>query len=469
MKPGKRKTQIGLVLKQFKKSRCIAVSFLLGTLALTLYNFSSFGSMVSRQFWPEIGKVVVSEQSHQVLVNLSRTIHRSSDDLVKPPGDVRFQRLNIHDLWLFSAFYDKISNKNLVRIFGLQDTELNDPVMCYLIEANETYRIYGTRQLLVDYHGNRLRVVSFECEINPTSKPNFVSLTFTSENTLPTNSLEVLYSLPSQRNFTVCYAALFNFTNYRQIIQNVEFNRVLGAEHFFVYNMSISSATDIVLRHYQKRGLMTVIQWPLPASEIHYNGQVLAINDCVYRNKGISKYVVIQDTDEFIIPNHHDTWGDLIHEINQDYDLKNNCSTSHEQIGTYIVESTFFQEMPTREEFSEIKQHYFISDRDETMFQRCSLTVFTNLVRMNQTFGDARQKSIVRPEMVLFPDVHTTIVHRPSATDVLVNESLALVHHQRFYSASGSILDTSSLRFKDAVIPLVRRTLYSLSKQGLQF
>ncbi|KAI8726377.1 glycosyltransferase family 92 protein F13G3.3 [Biomphalaria glabrata] len=118
----------------------------------------------------------------------------------------------------------------------------------------------------------------------------------------PTNSLRVLYPSSLKRNFTVCYAILYNFTNYKQIIQSVEFDRILGAEHFFVYNMSISNTTDALLRTISETRLADSHAMAASISEIHYQGQVLAINDCVYRNKGVSKYVAIHDTDEIIIP-----------------------------------------------------------------------------------------------------------------------------------------------------------------------
>uniref|UniRef100_A0A2C9LTM7 Glycosyltransferase family 92 protein n=1 Tax=Biomphalaria glabrata TaxID=6526 RepID=A0A2C9LTM7_BIOGL len=198
-------------------------------------------------------------------------------------------------------------------------------------------------------------------------------------------------------------------------------------------------------------------------SEIHYQGQVLAINDCVYRNKGVSKYVAIHDTDEIIIPNNHDNWGDLIDQVNKDYDQQKQNPQSHEKLGTYIVESTFFQDRPNASVWSAIKQNYSISDQVERLFENYSLTVFTDLVRLQNAFVGGRQKSIVRPEMVLFPDVHTTITHRPSATDVTVRQSLALVHHQRKYSSSSptDIVEATSLRFKDKMLPLVNET-YSM-------
>nr|KAI8727729.1 glycosyltransferase family 92 protein F13G3.3 [Biomphalaria glabrata] len=383
------------------------------------------------------------------------------EEVLTPSGPM-FQRINQNDAWVYSAFFDTYKDKNLIRVFGMQPHALQNSVFCHLGFKHENYTMEGKRTLLQDNHGYRLRVVSYECDLIDDRRPDLVSITWNT-NDSPTNSLRVLYPSSLKRNFTVCYAILYNFTNYKQIIQSVEFDRILGAEHFFVYNMSISNTTDALLRHYQRRGLLTVMQWPLPISEIHYQGQVLAINDCVYRNKGVSKYVAIHDTDEIIIPNNHDNWGDLIDQVNKDYDQQKQSPQSHEKLGTYIVESTFFQDRPNASVWSAIKQNYSISDQVERLFENYSLTVFTDLVRLQNAFVGGRQKSIVRPEMVLFPDVHTTITHRPSATDVTVRQSLALVHHQRKYSSSSptDIVEATSLRFKDKMLPLVNET-YSM-------
>ena len=67
------------------------------------------------------------------------------------------------------------------------------------------------------------------------------------------------------------FLAQFNFTS--QLVQAVELNLLLGAEHFFLYNTSISAATDTVIRHYQALGIFTVVQWPVP-DESWYFAQV---------------------------------------------------------------------------------------------------------------------------------------------------------------------------------------------------
>ncbi|KAH9495561.1 hypothetical protein Btru_013598 [Bulinus truncatus] len=460
-----RPEQVATYTEEFITKGFIAVS-----LAALLY-VGALLSPLGPKLWglsPRRVNVNVTDTHFLFLHNLHLDLQGELSDNYEPPDGPAFQPIAGHDAWVFSAFFDT-SDTPIIRVFGVQNLSLVDPVFCYLSGEHTAYMTEGRRTLLVDNHGNSYRVVSYECDVTETDRPIHVSLTF-SESELPSNSLSILYPSILKRNFTVCYASLFNFTNYHQIVQNVEFNRVLGADHFFVYNMSVSPETDAVLQHYQQRGLLTVIKWSIPISEVHYHGQILAINDCVYRNKGVSKYVVIQDTDEFIIPNYQDNWERLIAKVDEEYEAKNKGSgEAHSSIGTYSFQSTFFQEKPNFLEWDAIKQNNYIRDEDEQLFERYSLTVFTHLRRLNYTFEENRQKSIVRPELALFPDVHNTMTHRTPAFGVLVDLKWALVHHQRLWTVPASTtVETTSLRFKYKVLPLVAESFRHLSKLGLQ-
>jgi hypothetical protein len=62
---------------------------------------------------------------------------------------------------------------------------------------------------------------------------------------------------------------------------------------------------------------MKVDTWPKKNEpvEIHYFAQLAALNDCLYRNMYVSKYVVFQDLDEFIIPRKQLTWTDMLQNL----------------------------------------------------------------------------------------------------------------------------------------------------------
>lgn len=74
-----------------------------------------------------------------------------------------------------------------------------------------------------------------------------------------------------------------------------------------------------LLQKYQAKGYVNILKWSLPIgnlkkSEVHYFGQMAALNDCLYRTKGYSSYIAVLDVDEFIIPQNETdkTWNDIL-------------------------------------------------------------------------------------------------------------------------------------------------------------
>ena len=101
---------------------------------------------------------------------------------------------------------------------------------------------------------------------------------------------------------TVCYGVLFHgWDRYRTLLQNIEYNKLMGAEHFFVYNMSTGPRISALLNFYSKKGILTVLDMPkYPSNLAWYHGQITAINDCVVRSINRFKFLAVVDLDEFI-------------------------------------------------------------------------------------------------------------------------------------------------------------------------
>ncbi|GFO12908.1 upf0392 protein f13g3.3-like isoform x2 [Plakobranchus ocellatus] len=103
------------------------------------------------------------------------------------------------------------------------------------------------------------------------------------------------------------------------LVEKLEMSRLLGAGRVVLYNTSIKPNVDAVLRMYTQefaagREKLEVIvhSWNLPPITMHYWGQIAAMEDCLYRYKWSSRYMVFTDMDEFIIPFHHASWSELI-------------------------------------------------------------------------------------------------------------------------------------------------------------
>uniref|UniRef100_A0A4W6D3N5 Glycosyltransferase family 92 protein n=1 Tax=Lates calcarifer TaxID=8187 RepID=A0A4W6D3N5_LATCA len=117
-------------------------------------------------------------------------------------------------------------------------------------------------------------------------------------------------------NFTVCLSTMFDFTNVLQLVQSLEMLQLLGVNRVVVYKTSCSPETQRILDYYTHKGLVEVIPWSLSKfinvsrgwlpshgpGDIHYLGQIPALNDCLYRYMYQSKYMALHDIDELILP-----------------------------------------------------------------------------------------------------------------------------------------------------------------------
>lgn len=92
----------------------------------------------------------------------------------------------------------------------------------------------------------------------------------------------------------------------------LEFNHLVGVEHFYMYNNNSEDDFRTVLEPYIKSGLVTLVEWP-------YNQkQMEAYMDCIQKYSSETKWLGFIDIDEFIVPKSTDT----IYEFLQPFEKK---------------------------------------------------------------------------------------------------------------------------------------------------
>jgi len=145
-----------------------------------------------------------------------------------------------------------------------------------------------------------------------------------------------------KRRFTVCLSPLnFNYGRAYELVEWIELNRLLGAEMFTIYNYSSAYNVQKVLEYYSKRGIAEVVDWKIPLRlltndkkskpEIHYYGQVVQLQECLFRNKHESEFVINVDLDEFIVPRGEaSNWSHMMKSMSQ-------------TAGAYIFRNTFYK------------------------------------------------------------------------------------------------------------------------------
>lgn len=91
----------------------------------------------------------------------------------------------------------------------------------------------------------------------------------------------------------------------------IEFHRLIGVEHFYLYNNDSSDNFEEVLKPYIEAGIVDLIPWHSHSSPWIDPGkedprwvgfQLTAYKDCMQRTLGKAKWVAIIDIDEFLVP-----------------------------------------------------------------------------------------------------------------------------------------------------------------------
>ncbi|XP_031425874.1 uncharacterized protein LOC116221035 [Clupea harengus] len=121
-------------------------------------------------------------------------------------------------------------------------------------------------------------------------------------------------------NFTVCISNLFGvYNNALQFAQTMEVYKLIGVQRVVIYNTSCGPDVEKILKYYSKEGMLEVVPWPIdkflkPSTgwsydlhhgDIHYYGQLSTLNECMYRYMYQSKYLLMNDIDEIIMPYKH--------------------------------------------------------------------------------------------------------------------------------------------------------------------
>ncbi|KAM6954454.1 uncharacterized protein FYW47_013417 [Aplochiton taeniatus] len=148
-------------------------------------------------------------------------------------------------------------------------------------------------------------------------------------------------------NFTVCVSNLFGgYNNVLQFVQTMELYKLLGVQRVTIYNTSCGPDLERVLLHYRDEGTLEVVQWPIDKflipskgwnyaehkGDIHYYGQLTTLNDCIYRNMYRTKYLLLNDIDEIIMPYQHANLLELMDYLQED----------NPDVGVFVIENHIF-------------------------------------------------------------------------------------------------------------------------------
>ena len=83
----------------------------------------------------------------------------------------------------------------------------------------------------------------------------------------------------------------------------IEYHRLVGVEHFYLYNHESSDNFSEVLQPYVESGLVEITNWfTIKLDHFWTEAQLRAYNNCVQKTKSETTWLAVVDIDEFIVP-----------------------------------------------------------------------------------------------------------------------------------------------------------------------
>uniref|UniRef100_UPI0037E73847 beta-1,4-galactosyltransferase galt-1-like n=1 Tax=Semicossyphus pulcher TaxID=241346 RepID=UPI0037E73847 len=262
-----------------------------------------------------------------------------------------------------------------------------------------------------------------------------------------------------QFDFTVCISNLFEFNNALQYAQTLEMYRLLGVNRVVIYNTSCGPSLDRLLKRYSQEGFVEIVPWPINkhlnpsrgwlfskhGGEVHYFGQLATLNECIYRSMDRSRYVLLHDINEIMMPYQHHSLKPLMVFLQQ----------QHPKVGVFLVENHLY-----------LKQ-LFEGGKNDSLPQWRGVAGFNILEHIYKVTPDMSAdfhpyKLIVRPRMVEQTSVHSVL--GKFGEQIKITPELCHVIHSPLGNHSVPPLekihvDTRLWDFNDKLIPNVNTML----------
>uniref|UniRef100_A0A096LWK5 Glycosyltransferase family 92 protein n=1 Tax=Poecilia formosa TaxID=48698 RepID=A0A096LWK5_POEFO len=325
---------------------------------------------------------------------------------------------------------------SLVRVIAIVFRGEKVDLSCHLLCLRQMHVSMATVSLHSDHFGFPYSTADIMCSVPPgCGAPNYVTITSTAiDNDLKVDLefLEVKNQKAKSHSFlynvTSCFSTMYNFTNVLQLVQSLEMLQLLGVNKVAVYKTNCSADVQRVLDYYTRKGLVVVVPWSLSKylnvsrrakpdqdpGDIHYFGQIPALNDCLYRSMYRSKYVALHDPDELILPQTVGSWLKLLEQLERKFGAER-CYMFQNN----WVPSEFFLTPPAPKTLPQQDQWQNVS----------GINILAHLYSepIKPPFGYRNFKTIVNPRGMFAVTVHGVL--RAKRVCVWVDRKLARMYH----------------------------------------
>ncbi|XP_071117664.1 beta-1,4-galactosyltransferase galt-1-like [Haliotis cracherodii] len=347
-----------------------------------------------------------------------------------------------NDVYAFSAHYD--ASDAVVRVVALTPTFHSVPLFCRFESKGQTLLSIeeGIEVKMKDHHGKSYTAAVILCKVNKGGHPARLAVLQDKIQT-PTKYMKVNYPKKEHHAFSVCVTPFSpTYGDAYELVQNTELGIILGAEHFTFYVQSASGPVPTYLDRYQERGLAEVLPWTPPVDDVHGYAQIAAIQDCLFRNKATSDYILFQDINEVFMPLKHKSWKDLI-----EAKLKN-----QHKVAAIIFRKSFFP-------LADAKDLEGLEEYDIPLVKKYKLYVLSNPWRESKVWNvKMRSKFIVIPNRVVSLGIVNNISKfKDGYTSITVDAQEGLLYQYQGQKDESKplVMDTSARRFSADLIERV--------------
>ncbi|KAM9481895.1 uncharacterized protein Hap1MRO34_009535 [Clarias gariepinus] len=377
-------------------------------------------------------------------------------------------KVNNHKSYMVGSYIEHRHNVKMIHTIAIVLRSENAQYHCLLCCNGTIKFVQATYKISSDHFGFEYGTADITCQVPVTcTKPTHVAIT--SRPVKEDGSSQDIYTLQPVKNqemrekfpyeFAVCISVMFDYNNVLELVQAMEMFKILGVQKVAIYKTSCDSNVQKVLNYYVKQNFVELIPWDISlyisvsrgfnkavsSGQLHYFGQIPALNDCVYRYMYQSRYVSLQDLDELILPMNVKNWTELLPELKKKY----------KDIGAFEFENNYF---PLS--IKDLSYKYSPNSWKNVP----GVNILEHVVRLSNNGINKYKnfKTIVDPRSVLQATVHGLLKYTKGI--VWVDSKIARMYHMRnisdeIFNKSSQIQDTHLRDYADSLIPAVSQVL----------
>ena len=356
---------------------------------------------------------------------------------------------------IISAYYDsrELPNRPSIVLFGYIEWKEADSIFCTVVHEDNTTKCLG-EVIQTHLHFHDKKSMMYICRMNSTDKiPIHVLLCERDkcEGCENAKRIPVRNREPTVRKTVgVCVEGplyisewVTNEMLFDMVVEFLVMVKVLGVQIVTIYNTSLKHEfLKKILKLFPD--FVDIVQWNEQVVHLHYHGQSLLLQDCLYRNMYRVKYLTFIDLDEMIFPVISKNWMDMLQVL----------EGAEGKYASFKFSNNFFAPGSST-----------AVSKGSTCPYKKTPKYFVRLQRFPLSDAKERTKVIVKPDLLEAIGIHEIgpyKVVRGYTPMFIVPKSIGMMSHYRINLTQDMIRgkpveDRTAMKYKDLVIQELER------------